>query len=115
MGKTWVGVSGYDGCEYINWTVVFTEQLSEHSLASKSNGEQPSVFIYNMYLTDVEPKSYDASLLGKKQIGKYVVLERDRVFHEKKYESFYYFEILSLTTNRLVVRSNGLTITFEAK
>jgi len=115
IGKTWVGVSGYNGCEYIDWRVSFTENKSVHVFSSKKKDDQPSVFTYNMYLTDVEPKSYDASLLGLKQRGKYVVSERKYIFKGEECEDFSYSEILSLTTNRLVVKSNGLTITFEAQ
>ena len=68
-----------------------------------------------MYLSDVEPKFYDASLLGKKQSGKYVVCERKYIFNMKEREDFKYFEIISLTSDRLIVRANGLTITFVAK
>ena len=115
IGKTWVGVSGYNGCEYIDWTVTFTEKSSVHMFSAKQGDDQPSVFTYNMYLSDVEPKSYDASLLGKKQSGKYVVSERKYIFKEEERKELRYFEILSLTTNNLIVKANGLTITFESK
>ena len=115
VGKTWTGVSGCKGCDYIDWTITFTEKTSVHRFASKPDDGKPGIFTYNMYLSDVEPKFYDASLLGKKQSGKYVVCERKYIFNMKEREDFKYVESISLTSDRLIVRANGLTITFVAK
>ena len=75
VGKTWTGVSGYKGCDYIDWTITFTEKTSVHRFASKPDDGKPGIFTYNMYLSDVEPKFYDASLLGKKQSGNMLLVK----------------------------------------
>ena len=114
VGKTWTGVSGYYGCDVMSWSISFGEKNAIHRGIDKK-GKDIATFSYNMYLSNNVPKKYDDSLLGKSQSGKYIVFERKYDHEERTVEDFQTYEIISLTSNKLVVKSNGLTITFVAK
>jgi len=114
IGKTWVGVSGYNGCEYLDWAITFTEKSSIHRGTDKE-GKEIATFCYNTYLCNELPIRYEETLLGKSRNGKYIVFERTYNYKGRQIEDFKIFEIKSLTSDSLVVKSNGLTITFEAK
>ena len=113
-GKTWKAISGYNLSDKMNLSIYFYSTSATYNMSSKDNHFSKE-YNRDFYLSDTIVKSFDRSEVGKIKSGKYIIRCESKSYGAK--QKFSVFEIISLTSNKLVLKTCGsdkLTITYVA-
>lgn len=111
-GKTWRAVSGYNLSDKMNLSIYFYSAYATYNISSKDN-QISKEYNRDFYLSDTIVKSIDRSKVGKIKTGKYIIRCDSKSYEAR--QKFSVFEIISLTSNKLVLKTCGsdkLTITY---
>lgn len=107
-GKTWKAISGFNYSDRVNMDVVFSDTTAKVTLTFIGENTPPQVITDQMYLSETYDKAFDKSKIGKKTMGKYIMMSGNRTYKGKPYQSLTVYKIISLTSNKLVVESGNL-------
>lgn len=113
-GKTWKGISGYIGIEYIDQYVQFTKVQSKYKLILKEDRNTIVNLTYDMYLSDSIPDKFDKNQIGRNNVGRYLVEQRIWDYNGQPRVDYSCLEILAVEPDKLVVKGGEIITTFVA-
>lgn len=115
IGKTWRGVSGYVGTDYMSISLSFSQNTMTFRAWQKSDTTDVATHVYDMYLSDTATDVFDSTQVGKHNTGHFIVMNRPYNYNGDSRNEFLLEEIVSLSDHRLVLKAtNGNTIVYEA-
>ncbi|MBO4661050.1 MAG: hypothetical protein J5610_06295 [Prevotella sp.] len=115
-GKTWRGVSGYGGTDYMGKSLSISQNTVDFKVWRLNAYTDVTIFVYDMYLSDTAPDVFDSTQVGKHNTGRFIIMNRPYNYKGDYRNDFIVEEIVSLSDNRLALKAtNGNIIVYESE